>query len=122
MSISINTYDNLWGLISCHWYSKEVIRVPFPIRKLYRLVSDTIARSIKHISRTSDLQAYMMDSVPKEANLSKYIIRFSEDLLQLFQANYRFILIRNEAKLFSDNTNTQEVLALMEYIRQREVT
>lgn len=123
MSISINAYDNLWGLISCHWYGDEGMRVPFPIRKLCRLVGDTVARNIERISRTSNLQARaMMNSVPKEADPSKYIVGTSEDLLHLFHADHGVLSIGNETKLFGGERNTQEVLALVEYIRQREVT
>ncbi|OQE29847.1 hypothetical protein PENSTE_c002G06652 [Penicillium steckii] len=123
MSISINAYDDLWGLISCHCYGEKGTRVPFPIRKLCRLVGDTVARNIERISRASDLQArVMMNSVPKETDPSKYIVGSSEDLLKLFQADYGVISIGNEAKLFGSDTNTQEVLALVEYIRQREIT
>ncbi|KAJ5291994.1 hypothetical protein N7478_001245 [Penicillium angulare] len=123
MSISINAYDNLWGLISCHGYGEDGIRVPFPIRKLCRLVGDTVARNIERINRASDLQTrVMMNSVPKEADPSKYIVGSSEDLLKLFQADYGVLSIGNEAKLFGGETNSQEVLALVEYIRQRKVT
>ena len=124
MSISINAYDNLWGLISCHWYGDEGMRVPFPIRKLCRLVGDTVARNIERISRTSNLQARtMMNSVPKEADPSKYIVGTSEDLLHLFQADHGVLSIGNETKVFGGDSerNTQEVLALVEYVRQREV-
>jgi len=123
MSISINAYDDLWGLISCHCYGENGTRVPFPIRKLCRLVGDTVARNIERISRASDLQArVMMDSVPKESDPSKYIVGSSEDLLKLFQADYGVLSIGNEAKFFGGDTNTQEVLALVEYIRQRQIT
>ncbi|KAJ5096797.1 hypothetical protein N7456_007518 [Penicillium angulare] len=123
MSISINAYDTLWGLISCHGYGEDGIRVPFPIRKLCRLVGDTVARNIERINRASDLQTrVMMNSVPKEADPSKYIVGSSEDLLQLFQAEYGVLSIGNEAKLFGGETNSQEVLALVEYIRQRKAT
>ncbi|KAJ5613649.1 hypothetical protein N7528_007303 [Penicillium herquei] len=123
MSISINAYENLWGLISCHSYGEDGMRVSFPIRKLCRLVGDTVARNIERISRASDLQARtMMSSVPKEADPSKYIVGSSEDLLQLFQADYGVLSIGNEVKLFGGESNSQEVLALVEYLRQRQVT
>ncbi|KAJ5710920.1 hypothetical protein N7488_005076 [Penicillium malachiteum] len=123
MSISINAYEDLWGLISCHSYGEDGMRVSFPIRKLCRLVGDTVARNIERISRASDLQARtMMSSVPKEADPSKYIVGSSEDLVQLFQADYGVLSIGNEVKLFGGESNSQEVLALVEYLRQRQVT
>ncbi|KAJ5770874.1 CheY-like superfamily [Penicillium nucicola] len=123
MSISINAYDNLWGLISCHSYGEDGMRVSFPIRKLCRLVGDTVARNIERITHASDLQArVMVNSVPKEADPSKYIVGSSDDLLRLFQADYGVLSIGNEAKLFGSDANSQEVLALLQYIRIRKVT
>ena len=123
MSISINAYDNLWGLISCHSYGDDGMRVSFPVRKLCRLVGDTVARNIERINHASDLQArVMVDSIPKEADPSKYIVGTSDDLLQLFQANYGVLSIGNEAKIFGSKSNSQEALALLQYIRLRKVT
>ncbi|KAJ6017122.1 CheY-like superfamily [Penicillium sp. IBT 35674x] len=123
MSISINAYDNLWGLISCHSYGDDGMRVSFPIRKLCRLVGDTVARNIERITDASDKQArVMMNSVPKEADPSKYIVGSSDDLLRLFQADYGVLSIGNEAKLFGSESNSQEALALFQYIRLRKAT
>lgn len=123
MSISINAYDTLWGLISCHSYGDDGMRVSFPIRKLCRLVGDTVARNIERINHASDLQArVMVNSVPKEADPSKYIVGTSDDLLKLFQADYGVLSIGNEAKLFGSKSNSQEALALLQYIRLRNVT
>ncbi|KAJ5564300.1 hypothetical protein N7513_000542 [Penicillium frequentans] len=123
MSISINAYDNLWGLISCHSYGDDGMRVSFPIRILCRLVGDTVARNIERITDASDIHArVMMNSVPKEADPSKYIVGSSDDLLRLFQADYGVLSIGNEAKLFGRESNSQEALALFQYIRLRKVT
>jgi light-regulated signal transduction histidine kinase (bacteriophytochrome)/CheY-like chemotaxis protein len=123
MSISINAYDNLWGLISCHSYGDHGMRVSFPIRKLCRLVGDTVARNIERITHASDLQArVMVNSVPKEADPSKYIVGSSDDLLRLFQADYGVLSIGHEAKIFGSESSSQEALALLQYIRLREVT
>jgi light-regulated signal transduction histidine kinase (bacteriophytochrome)/AmiR/NasT family two-component response regulator len=123
MSISINAYDNLWGLITCHAYGEDGMRVSFPIRKVCRLVGETVARNIERINHSSDLQAsVMVNSVPKEADPSKYIVGSSDDLLRLFQADYGVLSIGNEAKLFGSDSNSQEALALLQYIRLRKVT
>ena len=41
MSISINAFNELWGLISCHGYGSKGMRVSFPIRKMCRLIGDS---------------------------------------------------------------------------------
>ncbi|KAJ5298831.1 uncharacterized protein N7443_006951 [Penicillium atrosanguineum] len=123
MSISINAYDDLWGLISCHSYGDDGMRVSFPIRKLCRLVGDTVARNIERINHTFDLQARVMaNAIPKEADPSKYIVGSSDDLLRLFQADFGILSIGHEAKLFGGDSNSQEALALLQYIRLRKVT
>lgn len=38
MSISINAFGELWGLVSCHAYGGKGMRMSFPIRKMCRLI------------------------------------------------------------------------------------
>ncbi|KAJ5691810.1 hypothetical protein N7462_001233 [Penicillium macrosclerotiorum] len=122
MSISINAFNNLWGLISCHSYGNNGMRVAFPIRKMCRLLGDTVSRNIERLSYASRLQARkLINTVPTEANPSGYIVASSDDLLQLFDADYGVLSIRDETKILGDNQNSQEVLALLEFIRMRQI-
>ena len=61
MSISINAFEELWGLISCHGYGSKGMRVSFPIRKMCRLVGDSASRNIERLSYASRLQARKAD-------------------------------------------------------------
>ncbi|KAJ5170049.1 CheY-like superfamily [Penicillium coprophilum] len=122
MSISINAFNDLWGLISCHSYGNAGMRVSFPIRKMCRLLGDTVSRNIERLSYASRLQARkLINTVPTEANPSGYIIASSDDLLQLFDADYGVLSIRDETKILGDNNNSQEVLALIEFLRVRQL-
>lgn len=122
MSISINAFNDLWGLISCHSYGNVGMRVSFPIRKMCRLLGDTVSRNIERLSYASRLQARkLINTVPTEANPSGYIIASSDDLLQLFDADYGALSIRNETKILGDNKHSQEVLALLEFLRMRQI-
>jgi len=122
MSISINAFNGLWGLISCHSYGNNGMRVSFPIRKMCRLLGDTVSRNIERLSYASRLQARkLINTVPTEANPSGYIIASSDDLLQLFDADYGALSIRDEAKVLGDNAHSQEVLALLEFLRLRQI-
>lgn len=122
MSISINAFNDLWGLISCHSYGKSGMRVSFPVRKMCRLLGDTVSRNIERLSYASRLQARkLINTVPTEANPSGYIIASSDDLLQLFDADYGALSIRDETKILGDNTHSQEVLALLEFLRMRQM-
>lgn len=123
MSISINAFDELWGLISCHSYGAQGMRVSFPIRKMCRLVGDSASRNIERLSYASRLQARkLINTVPTQNNPSGYIIASSEDLLKLFDADFGLLSIRDETKILGDLEPTQEALAMLEYLRMRTIT
>ncbi|KAK0334160.1 hypothetical protein LTR59_009233 [Friedmanniomyces endolithicus] len=123
MSISINAFDELWGLIACHGYGSKGMRVSFPIRKMCRLVGDTASRNIERLSYASRLQARkLINTVPTQSNPSGYIIASSEDLLRLFNADFGLLSIRDETKILGDLEHSQEVLAMLEYLRMRQIT
>ncbi|KAL9617604.1 MAG: hypothetical protein Q9160_007617 [Pyrenula sp. 1 TL-2023] len=124
MSVSINAFDELWGLISCHSYGYRGMRVSFPIRKMCRLVGDTASRNIERLSYASRLQARkLINTVPTDANPSGYIIASSEDLLQLFDADLGTLCIRGETKVLGKSDgNLQEILAMLEYLKLRKLT
>ncbi|KAI9736558.1 MAG: hypothetical protein M1818_006069 [Claussenomyces sp. TS43310] len=122
MSISINAFNELWGLISCHGYGSKGMRVSFPIRKMCRLVGDTASRNIERLSYASRLQARkLINTVPTEANPSGYIIASSDDLLKLFDADFGLLSIRGETKVLGKLEHSQEALAMLEYLRLRKV-
>ena len=123
MSISINAFDELWGLISLHSYGAKGMRVSFPIRKMCRLVGDSASRNIERLSYASRLHARkLINTIPNDKNPSGYIIASSDDLLSLFDADYGLLSIRGETKVLGSLQSTQEALALLEYLRLRKPT
>ena len=123
MSISINAFNELWGLIACHAYGSRGMRVSFPIRKMCRLVGDIASRNIERLSYASRLQARkLINTIPTKENPSGYIVASSEDLLTLFDADCGMLSIREETKILGKLENTQEALALLEYFRLRRVS
>lgn len=123
MSISINAFNELWGLISCHSYGNHGMRVSFPIRKMCRAVGDTASRNIERLSYTSRLQARkLINTVPTDKNPSGYIIASSDDLLHLFDADCGMLSIRGETKILGRIDQSQEALAMLEYLRVRKFT
>ena len=123
MSISINAFSELWGLIACHSYGSKGMRVSFPIRKMCRLVGDSASKNIERLSYASRLQARkLINTVPTEHNPSGYIIASSDDLLKLFDADYGLLSIRGETKILGNLKQSQEALAMLEYLRLRKVT
>ena len=120
MSISINAFDELWGLISLHSYGAKGMRVSFPIRKMCRLVGDSASRNIERLSYASRLHARkLINTVPTEKNPSGYIVASSDDLLKLFNADSGLLSIRDETKVLGRVEQMQEALALLEYLRLR---
>ena len=123
MSISINAFGELWGLIACHSYGAKGMRVSFPIRKMCRLVGDSASRNIERLSYASRLQARkLINTAPTAHNPSGYIIASSDDLLRLFDADYGLLSIRGETKILGDLEHSQEPLAMLEYLRLRKLT
>lgn len=122
MSISINGPSELWGLISCHSYGQSGMRVSFPLRKMCRLIGDTVSRNIERLSYASRLQARkLINTAPTDTNPSGYIIASSDDLLKLFEADYGALCIRDETKMLGEPTHSQEILALIEYLKMRRI-
>jgi light-regulated signal transduction histidine kinase (bacteriophytochrome) len=123
MSISINAFGELWGLIACHSYGPRGMRVSFPIRKMCRLVGDSASRNVERLSYASRLQARkLINTVPTQHNPSGYIIASSDDLLKLFNADFGLLSIRDETKILGQLENSQEALALLEYLRLRKLS
>ncbi|KAJ0109897.1 hypothetical protein J7T55_004447 [Diaporthe amygdali] len=121
MSISINAFNELWGLIACHSYGNKGMRVSFPIRKMCRLVGDTVSRNIERLSYASRLQARkLINTVPTDKNPSGYIIASSDDLLKLFDADFGMLSIKGETKFMGRLDHSQEALAMLEYLRVRK--
>ena len=123
MSISINAFEELWGLIACHSYGPKGMRVSFPIRKMCRLVGDSASRNIERLSYASRLQARkLINTVPTQGNPSGYIVASSEDLLKLFDADFGLLSIRDETKILGLLDHSQEALAMLEYLRMRSIS
>ncbi|PKX93449.1 putative sensor histidine kinase/response regulator [Aspergillus novofumigatus IBT 16806] len=121
-NMGISGFNELWGLISCHTYGTHGMRVSFPVRKMCRLIGDTVSRNIERLSYASRLQARkLINTVPTDQNPSGYIIATSDDLLKLFDADYGALSIRDETKLLGKMTHSQEILALLEYLRMRRM-
>jgi len=122
MSISINAFNDLWGLIACHSYGARGMRVSFPIRKMCRMVGDAASRNIERLSYASRLQARkLINTAPTQHNPSGYIIASSDDLLKLFDADFGLLSIRDETKILGTLDNSQEALAMLEYLRMRRI-
>lgn len=123
MSISLNAFNELWGLMACHSYGNHGMRVSFPIRKMCRLVGDTASRNIERLSYASRLQARkLINTAPTDRNPTGYIIASSDDLLRLFDSDFGLLSIQGETKILGAIEQSQEALITLEYLRMRKLT
>jgi len=123
MSISIVAFKGLWGLISCHSYGIRGMRISFVLRKLCRLVGETVSRNIERLSLSQRLRARkLINTSPTEKNPGGYIVTRAEDLLSLFDADFGVLSIGDEGKILGPVENSQEVMAALQYLRLKRLT
>ncbi|EJC98092.1 uncharacterized protein FOMMEDRAFT_97970 [Fomitiporia mediterranea MF3/22] len=123
MSISIVTFGALWGLISCHSYGVQGMRVSFPVRQMLRLLSDSISRNIERLSYAQRLLTRkLISTLPTDSHPTGYIVSNAEDLLSLFDADFGVLVIGDGAKILGPNQHGQEILLVAEYLRLKQFT
>lgn len=118
VSIRINVFGKLWGLVSCKSYIKGARLLP-PLQKLCWLISDTLSSNIERLSYTLPFQMIEQTSAPKETGRKD--ASPGVDILSLFGADYAAYSIVGETKILGKPYDSQEVLALVEYLRMREL-
>ncbi|OAV85984.1 hypothetical protein PTTG_30150 [Puccinia triticina 1-1 BBBD Race 1] len=113
--------DELWGLISCHSYGRFGQRVTFPTRQFCTMLGDTVSRNILRLNLSQRLQSRkLINTTSTSKNPSGYIVTKAEDLLWLFDAQSGVLSIGEEAKILGTVSNSQEILAILEYLRVRK--
>lgn len=123
MRSSYSAFDRLWGLCTLHTYGKFGHRVSFPVRQLCKLLGESIGRNIERISYATRINARkLIHTDPSAENPSGFIVAKSEDLLALFDADFCVLSIGDEAKIMGETTNSQDMLALLEYLRIQQFT
>ncbi|KAG8853487.1 Light-sensor Protein kinase [Serendipita sp. 411] len=121
MSISIVAFQKLWGIIACHSYGDQGMRVSFPVRQMLRLLSDSISRNVERLSYAQRLRTRkLISTVPTDQHPTGYIVSNSEDLLTLFDADYGVLVIGEGAKIIGPNDHGQDILLLAEYLRVKQ--
>ncbi|EAW16146.1 putative sensor histidine kinase/response regulator [Aspergillus fischeri NRRL 181] len=119
MSININAFGRAWGLIMCQSYEEEM-RLPPPVQKFFWLVSDTLSSNIERLSNT--MTAQMQDPFTSSNDGDEKGDSFQvKDLLTLFKADYAASLMLGETKILGKPHDAQEVLALVEYLKLKEL-
>lgn len=119
LSIGIYVFGNLWGLISCQSFEQDMRPLP-PIHKLCWLISNTISSNIERLSYTLPFNIQEHSSTA-EAKVYKCDTAQSGDIISLFGADFGASLIFDETKILGKPSDSQEVLAVVEYLRLRKL-
>ncbi|EMD39682.1 histidine kinase [Gelatoporia subvermispora B] len=121
MSVSIIAFGQLWGLVACHSYGSQGMRVSFPVRQMLRLLSQSISRNIERLSYAQRLHTRkLINTMPSDQHPSGYIVSNADDLLGLFDADYGVLVIGEGAKILGPNFHGQEILIVAEYLRLKQ--
>ncbi|KAF8208676.1 hypothetical protein K438DRAFT_1812696 [Mycena galopus ATCC 62051] len=123
MSISIMAFGALWGLVTCHSYGTQGMRVSFPVRQMMRLLSQSISRNIERLSYAQRLGTRrLINTMASDNHPTGYIVSNADDLLGLFDADFGMLIIGSAAKMLGPNEHGQEILIIAEYLRLKQFT
>ncbi|KAJ4984818.1 Cyanobacterial phytochrome B [Stagonosporopsis vannaccii] len=123
MSISINTFNRLWGLIVCHSYGLRGMRVSFPIRRICYFLSDMMSRNMERFSYVSQLKAkHLVNTLPTSRAPSGCHGTSLKPLLKLLHSDFGILSVRNTTQVFGSVEQPQDALVMLAYLRLKTVT
>ncbi|KAJ5716150.1 hypothetical protein N7493_008061 [Penicillium malachiteum] len=120
ISIGIYAFGKLWGLVSCQSYGENTRLHPLVQRTCW-LLSETISSNIERLSYTLPFHAQPKLS-NRDSEEKPELQTPSGDLLGLFGADYAAASILGEMKILGKPPDSQEALALLEYLRAKELS
>lgn len=120
ISIGVFVFGKLWGLISCQSFDKAFRLHPM-LQKALWMMSTAISGNIERLSYTLPFQSDISDSSTDAFYKGQGVKAPSGDLLGLFGADYAAAFISGETKILGKPVDSQEVLALFEYLRAKEL-
>ncbi|KAJ5671972.1 hypothetical protein N7507_001099 [Penicillium longicatenatum] len=120
ISIGIHVFGKLWGLISCQSYNKSTWLHPL-IQRTCWLISEACTSNIERLSYTLPFQLIQKNGLIGGVDSKQHIQTPSGDLLDIFGADYAATSILGETNILGRPPDSQEVLALLEYLRAKEL-
>ncbi|KAJ5090151.1 hypothetical protein N7532_008835 [Penicillium argentinense] len=120
MSIGIYVFGKLWGLVSCQSYDQSFKLHPL-LQRVSWLISETLSSNIERLSYSLPFQnqEYIYPEADNSSQGSPN--EFSADILSLFGADYAAASILGETKILGKPQDSSEVLALLEYLRAKNI-
>ncbi|KAJ5993590.1 hypothetical protein N7451_009314 [Penicillium sp. IBT 35674x] len=120
ISIGIHVFGKVWGLISCQSYGQSTRLHPL-VQRVCWLLSETFSSNIERLSYTLPFQIKQQNVDAGGLANKQHIQIPSGDLLDIFGANYAAASILGETKILGKPPDSQEALALLEYLRAKEL-
>ncbi|KAJ6008483.1 CheY-like superfamily [Penicillium herquei] len=120
ISIGIYAFGKLWGLVSCQSYDESTRLQPLVQRACW-LLSETISSNLERLSYTLPFHA-QPNLTSRDNDVKTELQTPSGDLLGLFGADYAAASILGETKILGKPPDSQEALALLEYLRAKELS
>lgn len=119
LSIQVNVFGKLWGLISCQSYDRGQRLHPLT-QKVCWFVAEAVSSNIERLSYTLPFQFREPDISLNKTSTPQAIKTPPGDLLSLFGADYAAASIMGDSKILGKPIDSQEVLALFEYMKAKE--
>ena len=119
LSIQINVFGKLWGLLSCQSYASHQGLHPLN-QKLCWFIAQAVSSNIERLSYSLPFQLKEPNGSSNDTNRVAAIKTPPGDLLSLFEADYAAASILGGTKILGKPTDSQEVLALLEYMKAKE--
>ncbi|KAJ5549985.1 CheY-like superfamily [Penicillium sp. DV-2018c] len=119
LSIQIMVFGKLWGLISCQSYKGSQTLHPL-IQKVCWVIVGAVSNNIERLSYTLPFQLRETEIPVTKASASLITETPPGNLLSLFRADYAAASIMGESRVLGNLTDSQEALALVEYMKAKE--
>lgn len=116
MSIGIHVFGKLWGLVSCQSHDQH-LRLHPVVQRVCWFMSEAVSSNIERLSYNLPFQLQEQSSKSGGQDMKMP----SVDLLGLFGADYAAASILEETKILGKPVDSQEVLALLEYLRAKRL-
>ncbi|KAJ5317026.1 hypothetical protein N7508_001534 [Penicillium antarcticum] len=120
LSIAINVFGKLWGLISCQSYEADKTLHPI-VQKVCWFMAEAVSNNIQRLSSTLPIVLKKLPMSSSDKDNLQTADSPSGDLLSLFGADYAAASIMGESKILGKATDSQEVLAVLEYMKAKEI-
>lgn len=122
MSISIVIDGDLWGLIACHGYANNGVRVTLPMRELARNIGECASTNIDRLLMQQRIEARKAPRQSPGKTPSGFIAASSDDLLRVFDADFGLLNIQDEARAIGKLRPYREALAILAHLQSRHFT